>query len=85
MMIELMLAAAISTGDIAPLNRTSACERGLLHTSAKPATLMRPQDWPQAQVRRLGDLPKAKAEFAVVRRVDGCMVAAPAGYRMPPQ
>lgn len=34
--------------------------------------------------RRLGDLPPALREYAVMRKVDGCMVAAPMGYHPRP-
>jgi hypothetical protein len=41
---------------------------------------MRPQDWRAARPRKLGELPQAKGEYAVMRRVGGCMVAAPARF-----
>lgn len=31
--------------------------------------------------RRLGELPPAAAEYAVLRKVDGCLLPAPVGYR----
>lgn len=34
--------------------------------------------------RRLGDLPPPLREYAVMRKVDGCMVAAPMGYHPRP-
>jgi len=46
---------------------------------------MRPQDWPAAHARKLGDLPRARAEYAVMRRVNGCMVPAPANYGFRPK
>jgi hypothetical protein len=80
-MIALLLAAGIAASDPADLLRgPRACDGGMLHTSADPALLMRPQDWRAARARKLGDLPPARAEYAVMRKVDGCMVAAPAGY-----
>jgi hypothetical protein len=33
------------------------------------------------QFRQLGRLPRARGEYAVQRRVDGCTVPAPVGYR----
>jgi hypothetical protein len=78
-MIALLLAASLATPAAAPLVRQSGCNAGMLQTSTAPALLMRPRD-SQARARKLGELPRAKAEFAVVRLVDGCMVAAPAGY-----
>jgi hypothetical protein len=79
-MIALLLAASLATPAAAPLVRQSGCNAGMLQTSTAPALLMRPRDWSQARARKLGELPRAKAEFAVMRLVDGCMVAAPAGY-----
>ncbi|WP_374467734.1 hypothetical protein [Phenylobacterium sp.] len=32
-------------------------------------------------LRRLDELPWGNLEYAVVRRIDGCMIPAPAGYR----
>lgn len=85
-MIALVLAAGIAASDPADLLRgPRACNAGMLHASADPALLMRPQDWKAARPRKLGDLPRAKAEYAVMRRVDGCMVAAPARYAFQPQ
>lgn len=34
--------------------------------------------------RKLGDLPAAQGEYAVMRKVEGCMVAAPMGYHPRP-
>jgi hypothetical protein len=82
-MIELLAAASIASADAAPFNRNRACNAGMLHASGQPALLLRPQDWPTAKVRKLSELPRAKAEFAVMRLVDGCIVAAPAAYRVP--
>lgn len=85
-MIALLLAAGLAASDPADLLRAPRpCEAGMLHASANPALLMRPQDWPSARPRKLGDLPPARAEFAVLRRVNGCMVAAPANYSFRPK
>lgn len=35
----------------------------------------------QEQLQQLGRLPRARAVYAVERRVDGCPVPAPVGYR----
>jgi hypothetical protein len=79
-MIALVVAAGLAASDPADLLRgPHACPSGLAQAS-DPASLMRPQDWPAAHARKLGDLPKARAEYAVMRKVDGCMVAAPANY-----
>lgn len=82
-MIALLLAAGLAApapvlGDA--LLPPRACNAGMLQASVDPALLMRPQDWTSARPRKLGDLPRAKAEYAVLRLVDGCMVAAPARY-----
>ena len=79
-MIALLLAAGLAASDPADLLRGSpACPSGLARAS-DPASLMRPQDWAVARPRKLGELPRAKAEYAVMRKVGGCMVAAPANY-----
>lgn len=83
-MIALLLAAGLAAPSNSVLLSPRACNAGMLHTSADPALLMRPQDWPSATPRKLGELPRAKAEYAVMRLVAGCMVAAPARYRLPP-
>lgn len=82
-MIALLLAAGLAASNpSSPFQGPPACPPGLQH-AADPAMLMRPQDWPAARARKLGELPRAKAEFAVMRLVGGCMVPAPAGYRLP--
>lgn len=83
-MIALVLAAGLAASDPADLLREHpACPFGLAHAS-DPASLMRPQDWTAARPRKLGDLPKAKAEYAVMRKVNGCMVPAPVAFRVKP-
>jgi hypothetical protein len=37
----------------------------------------------QEQLRKLGRLPRAYAEYAVLRQMQGCPVAAPVGYHPP--
>ncbi|CAN7178155.1 hypothetical protein LJR219_000334 [Phenylobacterium sp. LjRoot219] len=82
-MIALLLAAGLAVAPpSSPLAPSRACPSGMAQAS-DPAMLMRPQDWPAARARKLGDLPRAKAEYAVMRLVDGCMVPAPARYRIP--
>jgi hypothetical protein len=84
-MIALVLAAGLAASDPADLlGGPHACNRGMLHASADPALLMRPQDWRAARPRKLGELPRAKVEYAVMRRVDGCMVPAPVGFHPKP-
>jgi hypothetical protein len=80
-MIALVLAAGI-TAFSSPLNVQAAaiCSRIMAQTSYEPALLMRPQDWAAARPRKLGDLPDAQHEYAVLRTVGGCMVPAPIGY-----
>ncbi|HKR87622.1 MAG TPA: hypothetical protein VJS38_05555 [Phenylobacterium sp.] len=84
-MIALVLAAGLAASEPGDLLRARpACPSGLAHAS-DPASLMRPQDWPAAHARKLGDLPRAKAEYAVMRRINGCMVAAPVAFRITPR
>jgi hypothetical protein len=81
-MIALALAAGLLAAPPSPLLVSRACPSGIAHAS-NPASLMRPQDWPQARARNLRELSRAKAEFAVMRLVDGCMVPVPAQLRVP--
>jgi hypothetical protein len=83
-MIALALAAAAFMAPAHGPFPPRACNPGMLHTSADPALLMRPQDWNTARPRKLGDLPDAKHEYAVLRMIDGCMVPAPIGYHPRP-
>ena len=73
-MIVLALALGVLAPAHNPLFPPRACNAGMLHTSADPALLMRPQDWASARPRKLGELPDSKHEYAVLRLVDGCMV-----------
>lgn len=41
-------------------------------------------DTRQETLRKLGELPAAQGEYAVMRKVEGCMVAAPIGYHPRP-
>jgi hypothetical protein len=81
-MIALLLATSLAAPADSPLVAPRACNDGMMQTSLDPALLMRPQDWNAARPRKLATLPRARAEYAVVRRVDGCMVAAPARYAL---
>jgi hypothetical protein len=75
-----MIALALAAGLLAqsPLAPPRACDPAT--TRASGDMLMRPQDWSAARPRKLGDLPDARHEYAVLRLVDGCMVPAPIGY-----
>ena len=60
----------------------AACaSQGAMQTSdpASPVLLLRPQDRKAIRLKKLGDLPKANKEVAVLRSVDGCAV--PVGIR----
>lgn len=81
-MLTLVLAAGLAVAPPSPHIVPRACPSGMAH-AADPAMMMRPQDWPAARAQKLGELPKAKAEFTVMRLVDGCMVAVPARFRVP--
>jgi len=81
-MIALVLAAGLSVAPPSPHIVPRACPSGMAH-AADPTMLMRPQDWPAARARKLGELPKAKAEYAVMRLVDGCMVPVLARFQPP--
>jgi len=78
-MLALVMAVGLVASDGGPPWR-AACDAGMLHASADPALLMRPQDWRAARPRKLGQLPPARAEYAVMRSVRGCMVAAPVKF-----
>ena len=78
------LALAFELMAASPLNPPRACNPGPLNAEAGSALLMRPQDWSAARPRKLGELPPSKGEYAVLRLVDGCMVAAPIGYHPRP-
>ena len=85
-MIALLLAAGLAANDPNALLRDpQRCNAGVLHTSADPALMMRPRDWPAARPRKLGDLPPARAEYTVMRKVDGCMVPAPVRFNAQPK
>ena len=83
-MIALLLAAGVSATQPGAFLR-DRCNAGMLHTSTDPALLMRPQDWPTARPRKLGDLPPARAEYTVMRMVRGCMVPAPVRFNAQPK
>jgi hypothetical protein len=77
-MLSLLMAAGLAASDGLPMR--VPCNAGMLHASADLALLMRPQDWRAARPRKLGQLPPARAEYAVMRTVRGCMVAAPVRF-----
>ena len=68
-MIALVLAAGLTVFS-APRGApaAAACSRIIAQTSYAPALLMRPEDWAAARPRKLGDLPEAKHEYAVLPR-----------------
>ena len=70
-MIALLLAAgtALLPNNL-PVSPQTACKQQNL----TQASLLRPEDRAGAQVRRLGDMPKANLEKAVMRSVSGCVV-----------
>jgi hypothetical protein len=80
-MIALLVAAGLAASEPSAVLR-QPCQAGMLHT-ADPALMLRPQDWRAVRPRKLGDLPPARAEYTVLRLVRGCMVAAPANWRVP--
>jgi hypothetical protein len=83
-MIALVLAVGLVGPATLPLHPQSACRGQTVQAGGDPASLMRPQDWSTARPRKLGELPDAKHEYAVLRMVDGCMVPAPIGYHPAP-
>lgn len=85
-MIALLLAAGLASNDPGALLRDpQRCNAGMLQTSVDPTLMMRPQDWPTARPRKLGELPPARAEYTVMRKVDGCVVAVPARFNFQPK
>ena len=56
-----------------PTLERPACQDGRMETAdpVDPA-LLRPQDRARVKFRRLGDLPRANKEIAVLRQVRGC-------------
>jgi hypothetical protein len=80
-----MIALALAAGLFAqsPLAPPRACSPATTRASGAPTMLMRPQDWSAARPRKLGDLPDAQHEYAVLRLIGGCMVPAPIGYHPP--
>lgn len=85
-MIALVLAAGLSAASptLTP-GAAAACSRIVAQIAYAPALLMRPQDWAAARPRKLGELPDARREYAVMRTVGGCMLPAPIGYHPPAQ
>lgn len=80
-----MIALLIASSLVLPPSEALAGQRicppqGAMQTSElSPALLYRPQDRERTRFRRLGDLPKAHKEIAVLRSVGGCAV--PVGIR----
>ncbi|MEO8114283.1 MAG: hypothetical protein ABI655_07885 [Phenylobacterium sp.] len=78
-MIALLIASSLAA---MPFDRPSLTltericpPQGAMQTSAtSPALLYRPEDRQRTRFRRLGDLPRANLEIAVVRSVGGCAV-----------
>jgi len=83
-MIGLVLAAGLFGAPPSALLPPRVCNAGMFHAYGDSALLMRPQDWRGARPRKLGELPDALREYAVLRLVDGCMVPAPIGYHPRP-
>jgi hypothetical protein len=84
-MIALLLAAAAAFLPNGPNREAPAVCRsqGALQTSyADPALLLRPQDRAAVTARKLGDLPKANLEIAVLRSVEGCANPIVVGYEV---
>ena len=80
--------AKVISVKLVPSRRRSVVEpqvicpsQGAMQTSdpASPVLLLRPQDRKAIRLKKLGDLPKANKEIAVLRSVDGCAV--PVGIR----
>jgi hypothetical protein len=61
--------------------RQSACRAGVTEAALPGATrLLRPQERAGAQVKPLGELPKANEEIAILRMVEGCDVPVVVSY-----
>lgn len=61
-----------------------ACQAATIQTAAPvdPALLLRPQDRARVKYRRLGELPKANHEIAVLRQVEGCTAPVVVSYEV---
>ena len=82
-MIALLIAAAATFApNNLPVQPDSVCKNqmGLQTSAADPALLLRPQDRAAGKFSRLGDLPKANKEFALMRSVAGCNVPVGISY-----
>ena len=82
-MIALWLAAGtMFAADRLPVSTQTVCkDQPIVQTSAaEPALLLRPQDRAAVGLRRLGDLPKANKEVAVLRVVGGCVLPVGVSY-----
>jgi hypothetical protein len=81
-MIALVLAAGLATAS--PLDPHPASV-GALQPDGKCQTIREQvRSDQEGYFRRLGRLPPAIGEYAVLRSVGGCMVPAPIGYHPPP-
>ncbi len=78
-MIALLLAAQLSAAT-APnrIEPPTLCKK----PNVTEASVLRPEDRANANVRRLGELPKANFEKAVNRSVSGCTVPAVVKYEV---
>lgn len=90
-MLAALLAAGLATAaeprlqvihGFGPTTEPPACRNAAIQTSSPvdPALLLRPQDRTAAKIRRLGDLPKANKEVAILRQVGGCSVPLVVSY-----
>ena len=84
-MIALLFAAGTALlPNHLPVRPDTVCnERHALQAStADPAALLRPQDRAAGKFSRLGDLPRANKEVAVMRSVSGCTVPVAIRYEV---
>ena len=83
-----MIALILAAGTVFLANRAPSVQPETLCKSppaiqtsmADPALLLRPQDRAAVRFARLGDLPKANKEIAVLRTVAGCTVPVGVSY-----
>jgi hypothetical protein len=80
MILPILAAAVVAGGPLPPTERTPSLYRGpdgCGEIQRRVATHQR------ETLRKLGRLPNAIAEYAVLRQVEGCPVPAPVGYHPP--
>jgi hypothetical protein len=80
MILTILAAAVVAGGPLPPTERTPNLYRepeGCGEIQRRVASHQR------ETLRKLGRLPNAIAEYAVLRQVEGCPVAAPVGYHPP--